>query len=182
MKHLKYIAPLLLFLLHFTGLDKETCGFNSISGWQTCFTYQFLHTSIIHVLLNSFCFAMLLRNCKFKFTDYVWAFNISALCAYISTTSGAYTETVTVGFSGVLYAIIGMQLLEVLDKWAWNAKQFLSLLIVSLLISFFNPHSNTLLHILCAALGYLYWLVETTITKNDQRRNTSDSLRKQNPF
>ncbi|GHT25309.1 hypothetical protein AGMMS4957_19940 [Bacteroidia bacterium] len=109
---------------------------------------------------------MLLRNCKFKLIDYVWAFIISALCAYICTTSGAYTETVTVGFSGVLYAIIGMQLLEVLDKWAWNAKQFLSLLIVSLLISFFNPHSNTLLHILCAALGYFYWLAKVMISES----------------
>lgn len=103
--------------------------------------YPFSHANIFHLLANILCFWMI--RCK---TYLLLCFIVSFLCSFLPSLSCEPT----MGFSGILFAIVGMswgrsgRFLEMLKRNMWF-----------LIIPMFIPHVNGLLHVYCMLAGYI---------------------------
>ena len=117
--------------------------------------YPLSHANIWHLLANILCLFML--RCPLHiFATYIIAVIASfipspLLLDIIFPPLGEGGEGVTMGFSGVLFAIVGISWGKV-----HRFRDMLTKNIWFLIIPAFIPHINFLIHLYCLLLGYLY--------------------------
>ena len=132
----------LTFFLVFYWLFMPQYGFSGIlsGGVGVHFVYPFCHANIFHLLANLVCFWMI--PCESHLL-------ISYLCAVLCSFLPCFCSEPTMGFSGVLFAVVGI-------SWGrchrfvdmiWKNKLFL-------IIPLFLPNVNGLLHVYCLVVGY----------------------------
>ena len=103
--------------------------------------YPLSHANIWHLLANVLC--LWLVRCDLHLLT-CWL--LSVLCSYIPS----LTSEATMGFSGILFATVGMswgmtgRFVEMLKKNKWF-----------LIIPFAVPHVNAFIHIYCMLSGWL---------------------------
>ena len=104
--------------------------------------YPFSHANIWHLLANIVCLWMIRTD-----LNILPSYIISVICSFIP----CFLSEPTCGFSGVLFAMVGIAWGKVhrFKDMVWRNKWFLFL---PLLI----PHVNALLHLYCMMLGYLF--------------------------
>lgn len=116
--------------------------------------YPLSHANIWHLLANILCLFML--RCPLHifatYTIAVIASFIPSFSLYGFLCSDAVAaQEVTYGFSGVLFAIVGISWGKV-----HRFRDMLTKNIWFLIIPAFIPHINFLIHLYCLLLGYLY--------------------------
>ena len=120
----------------FGGHDMVTYG--PIQGHLL---YPLSHANVWHLSANILCLWMI--PCELHL---MFAMIVSVLCSFLP----CFTAEATCGFSGVLFAIVGMSWGRVhrFKDMLWRNKWFL-------VIPMFLPHVNALLHVYCLLAGWL---------------------------
>ena len=116
------------------------------------FLYPFSHANIWHLSANILCLWML--RCK----PYILAtFVCAVLCSFLPCPQlplwGCDGTEPTMGFSGVLFAMVGV-------SWG-KIHRFKDMMLRNkwiLIIPAFLPHVNFLIHLYCLLAGYLFGL------------------------
>ena len=114
--------------------------------------YPLSHANIWHLMAN--CLCLYLLRCPLHI---VASYTIAVLCSFlpcplfIDMLFFGGSEGVTYGFSGVLFAIVGI-------AWgrAGRFREMLSRNKWFLIIPAFIPHINFLIHLYCLIAGYAY--------------------------
>lgn len=103
--------------------------------------YPLSHANIWHLLANLLCLWMI--PCGLHLTVATF---VAVLCSFLP----CFISEPTVGFSGVLFSIVGISWGKAhrFRDMIWRNKWFL-------LIPVFIPHVNALLHVYCLVGGYL---------------------------
>ncbi len=103
--------------------------------------YPLSHANIYHLLANILCFWMIRTRMHLV---------LSYLCAVICSFLPCFMSEPTMGFSGVLFCMVGISWGKVhrFKDMIWNNKWFLAL-------SFMLPHVNAFIHLYCLFGGYL---------------------------
>jgi membrane associated rhomboid family serine protease len=135
----------------FTAFDGSVCGY----GIASHFLYPFSHANIWHLAANVLCLWML-RCPMHLVATYLVAVLCSFLpsfCLYDSIARGGFAALLepTYGFSGVLFAMVGV-------SWG-RIHRFRDMILRNkwyLFTPAFLPHINFLIHIYCLLFGYLY--------------------------
>jgi len=134
-------------------------GFTFYSPLINHLLYPISHANIWHLAANIVCLWML--PCPL----HIFAtFIISVLCSFLPCPLlPLYGESaaLTMGFSGVLFAMVGISWGKVhrFRDMIWKNKWFL-------IIPAFLPHVNFLIHIYCLIAGYLYGTLCDRKSKN----------------
>lgn len=137
---------LILFFFYAIGsfIDMRAFGISTTSPWWCLFTYSFVHLSFTHLLVNAFVFLSYWRKMKGIINLYFFIpliITVPVIAAILS----AHTD-ITVGASGIIYAIIGIYIVafplprNVLIK-------FITLIVLSFALTCFLPTVNTGIHI-----------------------------------
>lgn len=133
----------------------------SAAGFLPHLLYPLSHANIWHLAANVLCLWMLrcplhlLATCIIAvLCSFLPSYSLyDTVCAYFSCTSAAFSplSSPTMGFSGVLFAIVGISWGRVhrFRDMLWRNKWYL-------VIPAFLPHVNFLIHIYCLLAGYLY--------------------------
>lgn len=146
----------LVLVLSFFLLPK----FGFISTFHVCsdsiaahFLYPLSHANIFHLIVNILCLFMLQCPMRLHIT-YPIAVIASFLPCFtlygLITGSGFLLSEPTMGFSGVLFAMVGISwgLIHRFRLMLWKNKWFL-------IIPAFLPHMNLFIHLYCLLFGYL---------------------------
>lgn len=154
MKYIYVLAFVIVFALF--GLE---VGYTNQSAVYTHLTFMFQHSGVVHLALNSLTFIGMFRIME----KFIRKWELSAFIITISFASSfvANYDIPTVGASGMVYAMFGM----FFGMTAWcdkikitDTKKYLlsiSLMILSLVASFFNPGSNFALHLSSVVSGFI---------------------------
>lgn len=128
-----------ILLLSYLLLPKY--GFTSVMD-SGHFLYPLSHANIWHLLANLLCLWMIKADMHLL-TCYV----IAVLCSFIP----CFVSEPTMGFSGILFAMVGISWGRVhrLKDMVWRNKWFL-------IIPIFIPHVNAFIHLYCMIGGYLF--------------------------
>lgn len=149
---MKYII-VSIFIIVYLGFNKGYCVDSPLINH---IIFNFSHVNWIHLVLNSLAYIGVFRTLQKTIHTYkivLLPLLVSFLCSFY-----AVYPIPTMGASGMIYAMIGMFFAEVINgKLVINDKKMFDLYILSvvlaLVISFFNHHSNFKLHILCLVIG-----------------------------
>lgn len=142
------------FLLPKYGFTSFGCCYD-IATYREHLLYPLSHANIWHLMANCLCLFML-RCPMHLFVTYTIAVLCSFLpsfCLFDSIMQGGFhsLSEPTYGFSGVLFAMVGIswgkihRLKDMMLRNKWI-----------LIIPAFIPHINFLIHIYCLVAGYLY--------------------------
>lgn len=148
---IKYYVAIFLILVFIlcpqTGYEVDGPLLNHV-------TWIFCHANLFHLFGNIVCLLMLKRKLFL-----VPAFVISVVASFIPILiiGGTYA---TMGFSGVLFAIIGIKYGDC-GKWKLCAKNCLPWIAISI----FFPHMNWCIHLYCLTIGYLYGAIRRRYIK-----------------
>ena len=136
-----YVA---LFLIFIFILFPQT-GYEVNGPLINHFTWIFCHANVFHLFGNIVCLLMLKKKLFL-----IPAFIISVVASFVPVWSigGSYA---TMGFSGVLFAIIGIKYGDV-GRLKLCVKNCLPWIVISI----FFPHMNWCIHLYCLVIGYLY--------------------------
>lgn len=102
--------------------------------------YPFSHANVWHLLANLLCLWMI--TCRLHLLA---AFAVAVGCSFLP----CFVCEPTMGFSGVLFAVLGMSWGRVrrFKDMIWRNKWFL-------VVPLFLPHVNGVIHIYCLVVGY----------------------------
>lgn len=160
-KSIKFVVTVVLVLSYFF-LPKYgfTSSISIVSGGSLIgnLLYPISHANIYHLLANILCLWML-RCPLHLFATYT----IAVLCSFLPSFSlfdflvgrGTALAEPTYGFSGVLFAMVGIswgrvhRFRDMLSRNKWI-----------LIIPAFVPHINFLIHLYCLLLGYAYGIIQ----------------------
>lgn len=135
---LRYLISVLLCVAYFFF---PKVGYTFSSQWDTHFLYPLCHANIFHLAANIFCLLMF----KSKLRLY-YAIPIAIICSFLPP----YLTEETMGFSGVLFAVLGL---------AWGSVGRLSEMcrkvLPFVLLTLFLPHVNGFIHLYCLFMGYI---------------------------
>ena len=139
MKHLPKIVITLVLAVSYIFLPQY--GFHGGEVGLDNILYPLSHANIWHLMANIVCLWMI--PCELHLGT---SFLIAVVCSFLP----CFTEEPTVGFSGVLFAIVGMSWGRVrrFKDMVWRNKVFL-------VIPFFIPHINAFIHVYCMVAGYI---------------------------
>lgn len=139
MKHLPKITVTLILIVSYLFLPQY--GFNGGEAGLDNILYPLSHANIWHLMANIVCLWMI--PCELHLGT---SFLIAVLCSFLP----CFTEEPTLGFSGVLFAIVGMSWGRVrrFRDMVWRNKVFL-------VIPFLIPHINAFIHVYCMVVGYI---------------------------
>lgn len=134
----KLIVSLLLVAWYFA---MPVCGFDGYSDIFGHLLYPLSHANVWHLAANVLCLWMI--PCDLNLTI---SFLLAVLCSFLP----CFTSEATVGFSGVLFSIVGISWGRVrrFRDMIWRNKWFL-------LIPFFIPHINAFIHLYCLLAGWV---------------------------
>ncbi len=111
--------------------------------------FALFHANVFHLAAN----AMTLSLLRPSWSDLLAGFIISFLASFL-----AVTPMPTIGFSGVLYAMIGMRTTLFRGRFTFPKAWFSGFLLAGL----FLPNVNGLLHLLCFVAGAAVQLYRRT--------------------
>lgn len=131
-------------------------GFTSFGGAiENHLLYPISHANIWHLAANVLCLWMLRcpLHLAVTYAVAVLCSFLPSFCLFDSIMQGGFHELSepTYGFSGVLFAMVGI-------SWG-KIHRFRDMILRNkwiLIIPAFIPHINFLIHIYCLLLGYLY--------------------------
>lgn len=131
----------------FSGIPNETVGIAGGCGWYCHFTYQFFHASWLHLAVNCWALLCLVFYYETPMKDLAIAFVSSASVptSLIPSPEGV----VTIGVSGVVFALMGMLAFSVRRRVFYNAW-----IIGFIVLGFFFKSCNSWLHLYCYAAGF----------------------------
>lgn len=154
---MKYIYVLIFIIVFiFFGLK---LGYTNKSPFYTHFTYMFQHSGIVHLLINSLAFIGMFRTME-KFVD-KWLLSASIIAVSFVTSFMSIYNIPTVGASAMIYTMFGMffgmtiysKNIKIADTKKYLL--FLSVVLISLTISFFKHNSNFVLHLSSMISGFI---------------------------
>ena len=109
------------------------------------FIYPFSHANVWHLAANILCLWCV--KCRMYA---IQAYIMAVMCSFFPEPAIFHQEP-TMGFSGVLFAMVGI---------SWGQAVMLKMMFrknwVVLVVPFFIPHVNALIHIYCLFAGYVY--------------------------
>lgn len=139
---------LTIIFIVFYGGHASLFGYHSESDLISHFIYPFFHANIFHLLGNLLGIYFIARHIKSIIVSYF----IAVIASFI-----AYSSMPTIGFSGVLYAFIGLSGL-LFNKNV--SKVTIAIMLIYVLIGLLLPTINGFLHITCLVLGCLFFLIK----------------------
>lgn len=155
---LKYVLSLLFVIIHV--LFGNELGFSTSSPWWTHFTYPFQHAGFIHLIINMLVFVTASRVME-KFIS--WKILFPVIYSFAVTASFLAEQSLpTVGASGMIYAIFGMEAVIVLFNRSTGKQKafFFAAISLMLLVSFLNTGSNFMVHLLSFVLGIIFYAIK----------------------
>ena len=158
-----------MLLFAFFGFDCERWGLVSDCGILNHLTFNFTHANIFHLACNAYCMLLMMWSANIKWWWWPMALTLVFMVSFVVP-----CHTVTVGFSGVLFAIIGMTL--AIGKLTW--KRCIPVLI-SLAVSVLLARNLAAgIHIMSCIIGCVAMLIVEGYKelRNDSRK-LNDSLR-----
>lgn len=144
-----------LVLIYMLPVDVRHAAASAGSAWWTHLAYPFFHANLFHLAANAYSLCYI--PCTWK--KMAAAYLISVPASFVSLTPA-------VGFSSVLFALLGMNMslrTAGVMKWAY-------FLIVNICFSFF-PGVSWEIHLICFLSGFIYSHLERLA--NDYRRACS---------
>lgn len=108
--------------------------------WDNHLLFSFSHANIWHLLANIFCLWMI--PCRLHLMT---SFLLAVLCSFLP----CFISEPTMGFSGVLFSIVGI-------SWG-RVGRFKDMLLKNkwfLIIPIFIPHVNAFIHLYCLIAGW----------------------------
>ena len=154
----KYII-VAIFVVVYIVWGREL-GFTIQSPLWTHLTFSFQHASIIHLTLNSLVFISAFRVME----KFMRPFSLLCVISLIAFTSSfaSMADIPTVGSSGMIYAIFGMETVIVIYNNASLKQKRLFFFAISLMlvVSLFNAGSSFMVHASSFILGALYWMIK----------------------
>lgn len=125
----------------FGGHAMTACG--TIGGHLL---YSFGHANVWHLLANVVCLWMV--GCPLRLG---WSYLVAVVCSFLP----CFVGEATCGFSGMLFAMVGLSWGKVgrFKDMLWRNKWYL-------VVPLFVPHVNGVLHLYCLLGGYFVgiWL------------------------
>ena len=154
---MKYIY-VLIFIVVFILFGLEI-GYTNHSPIYTHATYMFQHSGIVHLIINSLAFIGMFRTME-KFVN-KWILSAAIIISAFTMSFVAMYDIPTVGASAMIYTMIGMFLgmttfcnnIKIADTKKYLL--FISVVVISLTISFFKHNSNFTLHVASMVLGFI---------------------------
>ena len=133
------IVITVILLLSYFLLPKY--GFTDIID-SDHFLYPLSHANIWHLSANILCLWMIKTDIHL-----IPCYIISVICSFIP----CFVSEPTMGFSGILFAMVGISWGRVhrLKDMVWRNKWYL-------IIPLFIPHVNAFIHLYCMIGGYLF--------------------------
>jgi membrane associated rhomboid family serine protease len=120
---------------------------------------MFQHSGVVHLIINSLAFTGMFRTME-KFVN-MWILSASIIAVSFAASFIAMYDIPTVGASAMIYAMFGlffgMTIYSKNIKIADTKKYllFLSVVLISLIISFFKHNSNFVLHLSSMIVGFI---------------------------
>ncbi len=161
MKRLKIEKTAITIMLLTWFLLMPNTGYTDNEDIYKHIVYMASHANAWH-LLGNLLVLWLVRNRLFLVEGLVIAFTMSFIPAVGSIWNGFVLNEMTIGFSGVLFAIAGI-------KWGWiiryttNMRQrnkwyrdFLTMVLPFAVCGVLLPHINWCLHTYCLLSGFVY--------------------------
>lgn len=160
-KLLPYILSVALVVSYF--LFRQEYGFTGSSSVATRFLYPFCHANLWHLAANIVCLFMICMH-KPKTTTVIAAY-VMSVCAAFLPSCMLWGDSPTTGFSGVLFAIVGISWghTRMFREMLWRNKLFL-------IVPFFIPNINAMLHLYCLVLGFSFGYIRPYLNRLCVRR------------
>lgn len=111
--------------------------------------FSFFHANVFHLAANLLTATML----HYTFRDFVISYMLTVALSFF-----AVTELPTMGFSGILYVMIGINSNLFHGRFGFWKGWFVMFLLVGLVC----PHMNGLLHLLCFVSGLVIQFIRKT--------------------
>lgn len=139
-----FILILLLFYSVSLHTDLSVMGYTETSPWWTMFTYNLVHLSFLHLLVNSFVIYSYWR----LFRKHLCRAPLFLLLAFTSVFAAILSAdtTPTVGASSIGYSMIGIFLALYNISKIEKGKLLLLVMASFFIPAIFSPHINTLNH------------------------------------
>lgn len=134
------ITTSILLLVLFIFSNGE--GYVGTKDFWPHILYPFFHANIFHLLGN--LLALWMMKCK---PYLLISLAIAILCSFIPS----FVTEPTMGFSGVLFAMVGISW-GLIGRFKDMCKKCGPILLITLLV----PHMNAYIHAYCLLFGYLY--------------------------
>ncbi len=148
-----------VFLVVYIVYGREL-GFTTCSPIWTHFTYSFQHGSILHLIINTSVFITVFRVMERFIRPFTLFFVIYIISVMVSFS--AMDILPTVGSSGMIYAMFGMETVIVIFNSA-TAKQkrlFFFSIALMLCMSLVNGGSSFMVHIASFTFGALFFMAK----------------------
>lgn len=150
MSQRNYATITILLLIYLLPVSVPSVAASTTSTWWTHFIYPFFHANIFHLLANVYAI---------WFIRPTWFLLLTAY--FIGIVSSWLTPIPVVGFSSIIYAIWGMNMLYC-PKKSWI------IFIVINFLTLFLPGIGWMVHFFAFTLGLLYSYLKQL--SNDYRR------------
>ena len=124
-------------------------------GMLESLTYCFFHANVFHLAANLLAAWTMLVG-KNALRDLVVGFAVSTAVYFFATTP-------VIGFSNVLFTILGIRAI----RHNWYCSWYFLATIAALLISFFIPKIAAVTHLAAFGLGFFYGSLQKAIAKLD---------------
>lgn len=170
---MKYIV-VILFIIGHIYMGNEL-GYSSSSPVWTHVTYQFQHTSWMHLILNSLTFLSfcnVLQKALPLHLILAYAYFASIIISFFSE-----LDLPTVGASGMIYTMSGMFIsisligkkLKIIDYKKFSL--FLLAIAIALIISVVKPYTNSSCHFLGLFSGIIIGILDNRFNEKYTRHN-----------
>lgn len=136
---MKYLFPLMLTVLFLFGFEYPVSKECTIKAHLL---YGFCHANILHLAINIYAYIKLYNTVTVVKRPY-----IPVMVILGSFISGYFATTPTVGCSGGLFFLLGIQTGYVL-ACGYNAWKTVAYVIFGIGITVFMPHIGTLIHLI----------------------------------
>ena len=149
-----------MVILYFMGIK---AAYTSESGFLDHFIFAFCHANLIHLGLN--LTSLFLFKKRLYIIEGIY---ISFLASYLPVWMISGDEA-TMGFSGVLFAIVGIKYgvvfsrcktIQSLQNTIKINRKAIAILLTSVVITIFIPHLNWCLHLYCLIIGCAYGCIK----------------------
>lgn len=152
------VASLSIVMSFLHIADWHTVGIYSHCPLYCRLIYPFFHANILHVLLNSWCLIALIFIYDITMLRIAIAYIIAVTFPIDSISDLIHSTSVTIGMSGMIYALFGSISFEVKNKLHYQ-----SLMFFYICIGFVVPGANALIHLYCYLCGLIIALLNKPI-------------------
>ena len=153
----------------FFRFDCEKWGLVTGCDWTNHLTFNFVHANIFHLACNAYCMLLMMWSQNVKWWWWVMAFVLTIIVSFIIPCS-----SITAGFSGVLFAIVGMSLSQG-ELTLKRCIPVLASLAISVLLA---KNLAAAIHIMSCIVGFVTMLiVEGIIELRNDIKKMHDVLR-----